>query len=192
MLILDKFLYHIFKIARINGMFSGTKRFLFFIFLFNLLINNNLNAQQFKNEEELRKEADRLFEEDEFTKAYNLFSQLVALYPKDPDLNYKLGVCMLFSEPDKKKCFTYLKFAAQHPKDAPKDAKFYYAKAFHINYMFDEALTYYREYKNIGSAAQQKRLQVDQEISACVNGKRLLATMSELVVLSLSLIHIFF
>lgn len=165
-------------------MLTGTVRCLLLLLFFNLLAFNNLNAQQFKNEQDLRKEADHLFDDDEFTKAYVLYTQLVSLYPKDPDLNYKLGVCMLYSEPDKKKCFSYLKFAATHPKEAPKDAKFYYAKAFHINYMFDEALTYYKEYKNIGSAAQQKRLQVDKEIAACVNGKRLLATMSELIILN--------
>lgn len=153
-------------------------------FIFNLLLFNNLGAQQFKNEEELRKEAERLFEDDDFTKAYSLYAQLVSNYPKDPELNYRLGVCMLYSEPNKKKCFSYLKLAANHPQDAPKDAVFYLGKAYHINYQFDEALKYYEDYKKIGSSAQQKRLQVDKEISACKNGKRLLATMSELVVIS--------
>lgn len=165
-------------------MFSGFKHFVFVLSLFNLLFISDLNAQQFKNEQELRKEADKLFEDDEFFKAYPLFTQLVSLYPKDPELNYKVGVCMLFTEADKKKCFSYLKLAATHPKDAPKDAKFYYAKAYHMNYMFDEALNLYKEYKNIGSPAQQKRLQVDKEIAACVNGKRLLSNMSDLVVMN--------
>lgn len=158
---------------------------LFALFLiFNLLVINNLKSQQFKNEAELRKEAERLFEEDEFIKAYPLYSQLVSNYQTDPDLNYHLGVCMLYSEANKKKCFSYLKLAANHPKDAPKDAVFYLGKAYHINYQFDEALKYYEDYKKIGSASQQKRLQVDKEIAACKNGKRLLATMSELVVIS--------
>ncbi len=184
MLILSKFLYHIKPLSRINGMLSGTKRFLLFVLLINLLATSNLFSQQFKNEQELRKEADRLFEEDEFTKAYNLFTQLVSLYPKDAELNYKLGVCMLYSEADKKKCFSYLKLAALNTKDAPKDALFYYGKAFHINYMFDEAINYYDQYKRVASANQIKKLQVDKEIKACNNGKRLLATMSELVVMS--------
>lgn len=160
-----------------------TKLFALFLF-FNLLIANDLKSQQFKNEEELRKEAGRLFEDDDFTKAYSLYAQLVSNYPKDPELNYRLGVCMLYSEPNKKKCFSYLKLAANHPQDAPKDATFYLGKAYHINYQFDEALKYYEDYKKIGSSSQQKRLQVDKEIAACKNGKRLLATMSELVVIN--------
>lgn len=159
-------------------------KFTVLLLIFNLLFFNNLNAQQFKNEEELRKEAERLFEEDEFTKAYPLYAQLVSNHGTDPDLNYHLGVCMLYSEPNKKKCFSYLKIAANHPKDAPKDATFYLGKAYHINYQFDEALKYYEDYKKIGSSSQQKRLQVDKEIKACQNGKRLLATMSELVVIN--------
>lgn len=184
MLILTKILYHINSFVRINGMFSKTRVFFIGFILINLLLSSNLNAQQFKNEQELRKEADKLFDDDDFTKAYNLYAQLVALYPKDPELNYKLGVCMLYSEADKKKCFSYLKFAATHPSDAPKDAKFYYAKAFHINYLFDEAIYFYKEYKKVGSPSQQKKLQVDKEITSCVNGKRLLASLSELVVMN--------
>lgn len=184
MLILTKILYHINSFVRINGMFSKTRVFFVGFILLNLLFYNNLNAQQFRNEQELRKEADKLFDDDDYTKAYNLYAQLVALYPKDPELNYKLGVCMLYSEADKKKCFSYLKFAALHPSDAPKDAKFYYAKAFHINYLFDEAIYFYKEYKKVGSPSQQKKLQVDKEITSCVNGKRLLASLSELVVMN--------
>jgi hypothetical protein len=139
---------------------------------------------QYKNEEELKKEANKLFEDDEFTKAYSLYAQLVSNYPKDPEYNYRLGVCMLYSEPDKTKCFSYLKFAAGHPKDAPKDAKFYLGKAYHINYLFDEAIKCYNEYKTIGTASQLKKLQVDNEIRACQNGKRLLSSMSDLVVMN--------
>ncbi|HWY11093.1 MAG TPA: hypothetical protein VN026_07205, partial [Bacteroidia bacterium] len=154
------------------------------IFVFNLLIISTLKSQQFKNEEDLRKEAERLFEDDDFTAAYPLYSQLVSNHQTDPDLNYHLGVCMLYSESNKKKCFSYLKLAANHPKDAPKDATFYLGKAYHINYQFDEAIKYYNDYKKIGSEKQIKRLHVDNEINACNNGKRLLATMSELIVIS--------
>jgi len=131
--------------------------FIVLFIIINLLLINDLKAQQFKSEEELRKEAERLFEDDDFTKAYPLYAQLVSNHGTDPDLNYHLGVCMLYSEPNKKKCFSYLKLAANHPKDAPKDALFYLGKAYHINYQFDEALNYYEHYKKIGSTAKKKR-----------------------------------
>ena len=130
--------------------------------------------------EDIKKEANKLFEEDEFTKAYKLYSQLVSNYPKDPEYNFKLGVCMIYSEPDKKKCLPYLTFANSKPDEAPKEVKFYLGKAYHVNYLFDEAIKYYNEYKLVGSSAKQKKLQVDREIISCGYGKRLLSNLSDL------------
>jgi len=134
--------------------------------------------------EDIKKEANKLFEEDEFTKAYKLYSQLVSNYPKDPEYNFKLGVCMIYSEPDKKKCLPYLTFANNHPDEAPKEVKFYLGKAYHVNYLFDEAIKYYNEYKKVGSSSKQKKLQVDREIFSCGYGKRLLSNLSDLEIKS--------
>ena len=139
---------------------------------------------QIKDEGDLKKQAEKYFEDEDYNLAYKLFSQLVSLYPKDPDYNYKLGVCMLYTEPDKKKPYSYLQLATKNPADAPKDAKFYLAKTYHFNYRFDEAIKLYTEYKEIGSAASIKKLQVDREIQACKNGKRLLSNLSDLVVIT--------
>ena len=133
---------------------------------------------------EVKNEAGRYFEDGEFTKAYKPYTQLVANYPKDPEYNYRLGVCMIYCEPDKKKCISYLKTASKNSEESPKDVKFYLGKAYHINYLFDEAIKCYSEYKLIGTSVQQKKLQVDQEIKACENGKRLLSNMTDLVVQS--------
>ncbi len=134
--------------------------------------------------EDIKKEANKLFEDDEFTKAYKLYAQLVSNYPKDPEYNFKLGVCMIYSEPDKKKCLPYLTFANSKPDEAPKEVKFYLGKAYHINYLFDEAIKYYNEYKQVGSSAKQRKLQVDREIMSCGYGKRLLSNMSDLEIKS--------
>ncbi len=139
---------------------------------------------QVKNEDELKKQANTLFEAEDYNASYKLYSQLVSLYPKDPEYNYRLGVCMLFTEPDKKKPFTYFQIALKNPAEAPKDAKFYLAKTYHVNYKFDDAIKLYNDYKQTASAASVKRLQVDREIAACRNGKRLLSNLSDLVVIS--------
>ncbi len=144
---------------------------------------------QIKNENELKKEAEKLFEAEDYNSAYKLYSQLVSLYPKDPNYNYKLGVCMLFTEPDKKKPYSYLQIAVNSKTDAPKDAKFYLAKTYHVNYKFDEAIKLYNEYKQIGSAASIKKFQVDREIQACKNGKRLLSNFTELIVMTKKLLN---
>ncbi len=142
------------------------------------------NSAQTASIEETKKQANKLFEEEDYTPAYKLFSQLVSNYPKDVDLNYKLGVCMIYSEPDKKKCIPYLQFSNSKPDEASKETKFYLGKAYHINYRFDEAIKFYNEYKKIGSGNNQKKLQVDREIRGCGYGKRLLSNLSDLVVLN--------
>ena len=155
-----------------------------FLCFFVLFFSVNNSYSQVKNEEDLKKQAEKDFENEDYNLAYKQYSQLVSLYPKDPEYNYRLGVCMLFTEPDKKKPFSYLKIATANPKDAPKDAKFYLAKTYHINYKFDEAIKLYNEYKQIASASAVKKLQVDREIEACKNGKRLLSNLSDLVVIT--------
>ena len=65
-----------------------------------------------------------------------------------------------------------------------KDVTFYLGKAYHINYLFDEAIKNYSEYKNIGSAAKQKKLAVDREIKDCNNGKHLLSNLTDLEITS--------
>ena len=166
---------HIFRISgmRICG-----------IIFFLAIAYCSVGYAQVKNEDDLKKQAEKYFEDEDYNLAYKLYAQLVSNYPKDPEFNYRLGVCMLYTEPDKKKPFSYLKIAINNPKDAPKDAKFYLAKTYHMNYKFDEALKLYNEYKQIGSSSSIKKLQVDREIEACKNGKRLLANLSDLVVIT--------
>ncbi|MDF2450068.1 MAG: WD40-like beta Propeller containing protein [Bacteroidota bacterium] len=137
-----------------------------------------------KSEDDLKKQAEKHFEDEDYNLAYKHFAQLVSLYPKDPEYNYKLGVCMLYTEPDKKKPFSYLQIATKNPTDAPKDALFYLAKTYHINYRFDEAIKLYTDYKKTASSSSIKKLQVDREIQACKNGKRLLSNLTDLVVMS--------
>jgi WD40 repeat protein len=152
---------------------------LFLLFLFSYTVGYS----QFKNEEELKKQANKYFEEEDYSNGFKLYSQLVSTYPKDPKYNFRLGVCMLYTDPDKKKAISYLNVASKTAKENEKEALFYLGKAYHFNYRFDDAISYYVQYKNIASASMIKKLQVDREIQACKNGKRLLSNLDELVVL---------
>ena len=59
--------------------------------------SSQIQAQNSLND--VKKEANKLFEDDEFTKAYKLYAQLVSNFPNEAEYNYRLGVCMIFSEP---------------------------------------------------------------------------------------------
>ncbi|MBL7933484.1 MAG: PD40 domain-containing protein, partial [Bacteroidia bacterium] len=139
------------------------------------------NASSF---DDIKKEADKFFKEEDYVRAYKLYSQLVSNFPKDPEYNFRLGVCMIYAEPDKKKCLPYLKAATGAGKEAPKESEFYLAKGFHINYQFDEAIKHYNTYKLSASASQVKKLQVDREIKSAANGKHLLSNLTDLEVIS--------
>ena len=153
------------------------------LFLFLAIIYCSNSYCQIKNEADLKKQADKHFEDEDYNLAYKLYSQLVSLYPKDPNYNYRLGVCMLYTEPDKKKPYSYLQIANKNSNDATKEALFYLAKTYHVNYQFDEAIKLYADYKKIGSASSIKKLEVDREIQACKNGKHLLSNLSDLVII---------
>lgn len=134
--------------------------------------------------DELKKEAEKSFKNEDYVKAYKLYSQLVSNFPKDPEYNFRLGVCMIYAEPDKKKCLPYLKTAAAAGENAPKETEFHLGKAFHINYQFDEAIKHYNTFKLGASSSQIKKLQVDREIKSASNGKHLLSNLTDLEVLS--------
>lgn len=152
-----------------------------FVFCFQLA---ELKSQtDFGSEQEFKKEAGKLFEDEEYVKAYPLYTQLVSLYKKDPDYNYRLGVCMLYSVEDKEKAIPYLEFALRSPNEIEKEAYFYLAKAYHLNYRFDDAVRQYRAYKKVASGAKAERLQVDRQIEMCANGKSLLRNLSDLQVI---------
>jgi hypothetical protein len=153
------------------------------IFILVYCLSCFVGIAQYANENDLKKQALKFFEDEDYANAYKAYSTLVSTYPKDPNYNYHLGVCMLYNEKDKKKCFPYLELANKKIEECDKEAKFYLAKANHINFRFDEAIRLYIQYKDIASSSMIKKLNVDMEIQACKNGKKLLGNLSELVVL---------
>src|SRR6185295_14470768 len=119
----------------------------------------------FSSEDDLKKQANKLFEEEDFANAYPLFSQLLSLYPKDPQYNYKFGTCLLFSSNDKEKGIPYIEYAAKRQKqDVDKEVFFYLGKAYHLNYRFADAIKSYNAYKGIASSKQLAHYDVDRQI----------------------------
>ena len=77
-----------------------------------------------------------------------MFSQLLSLYPSDPNYNYKFSVSMLFADSDKTKALPYLLKSAKTP-NTDKKIFFYLGKGYHLNYKFAEAITPYKKYKTL-------------------------------------------
>jgi hypothetical protein len=152
------------------------------LFAIIFLFINNISAQQFKNQEELKKAAQKFFDNKEFDRALPLYSQLLSNFPKDPNFNYKYGTCLLFEDSDKKKSLRFLEYGAKLPEVEPL-AFFYLAKAYHMNFRFNEAIEKYKEFNAKEKPKIVKQYQTDREIEMCENGKSLVRTLSQLYVL---------
>jgi hypothetical protein len=135
----------------------------------------------FGSEKELRKKADNLFKDDDYAASLPLYSQLLSLYPKDPNFNYKYGVCLLYAKENKEKPLPYLSFALGK-EDVDDDIYYHLGKAYHLNYRFDEAIAQYNIFKQKKSKTSTK-LEVDLQIKQCENGKSLLRNVTDLTVI---------
>ncbi len=168
-----------------NHKFVEMHKLLKFIFPLLLLMCFNVDLVRaqtdFNDEFDFKDKAKKMFEDGEFEQAYPLYSQLLSIYPKDPDYNYRFGVCTLFASDDKEKAIPFLQFAEN--KDVEKEVMYYLAKAYHLNYRFDDAIAEYTKYKKAASTNKANKLQVDRQIEMCKNGKQLLHNLTDLVVI---------
>lgn len=134
-----------------------------------------------QSEDEVRKNADKLFEEEAYVKATPLYLQLLNLYPTDPEINFKYGTCSLFNDDkEKKDAIKFLNVATKFTGIDPR-AYYFKGKALHLNYQFDEARKFYQIYLD-KRAARDNRYDVDREIEMCRNGKKLMMKFTDIVV----------
>ncbi len=138
-------------------------------------------AQQFKSEEERLTHANNLFDDGKFIEAEPHMLHFLSLNQTSAEFNFKYGVCVLHNDEDKTKSLRYLRYAS---KQSGTDTRvfFYLGKAFHLNYLFSDAVTEYKKFQQKGDDKWKKRLHVDQHIVMCNNGKKLLKELTELVV----------
>ena len=82
-----------------------------YIAILILLFSLPLAAISQESEEQLKEEAEALFEAENYTDAFNKYSQLLSLQLQSPEYNYRFGACQLFTSQDKEQSLKYLKFA---------------------------------------------------------------------------------
>ncbi len=149
----------------------------------SLLFNIDASAQSSPGSEaQLIKDAGACFDNQDYSDAFPLYSQLLSLYPNNSQYNYRLGACMLFIKSDKEKPIDYISTAI---KQAGVDhiAWYYLGRAYHLNYKFDAAIRAYRQFQQIASSSEIKKYPVAHLIEMCNNAKSLLKNMQELDVL---------
>ena len=172
--------------------YSGLQVRVISVFMFLLLLqplatiraqdNSAQNTAAHETEKRLRNAANKYFENDNFIEAYPLYSQLLSLYPRDPNYNYRFGACLLFTKADKNKAVEYLSFSIKQTS-VDDLAYFYLGRALHMNYRFNEAIRTYKRFEQIATSAELKKYPVRHYIEMCSNGKQLLSSLHGLDVL---------
>ena len=128
--------------------------------------------------QDLKDDAIYYFESKDYKKAYEAYDQLVTKSPKNLEYKFRLGYCALYY-PEKKSraldIFSELKLV-----DKSEDIDYYLAKAYHVNYKFDEAVASYNQFLSAKGDKIKKEDQafVDDAklgIMNCNNGKELVA-----------------
>jgi len=168
----------------------------FFIMVPGFLVaqqNLKINKADFKTEQELGfeeawksiKEGDKYFKAGLGTyrdaREHYLFA---AQYnPDDPALNYKIGICYLFSD-DKFESIKYLEKAFLIDENVSSDIRLMGAKAYQMTLNFDDAINQYQKYKESLEPKQRvlEAAAIDKLIAECENGKALVAKPGRVII----------
>ena len=134
-----------------------------------------------ESEEQLKQEAEALFEKENYKEAFNKYSQLLSLQLQSPEYNYRFGACQLFTRHDKEQALKYLKFAVDS-KDAPNLSHFYYALGLHLNYRFEKAIKEYEKYQAGAGKKEKENQLVSHNIIQCNNGIKLISNFTDISV----------
>lgn len=136
-----------------------------------LLIGVNLNGQPQKPgtgaipDPDL---ADEHFGHGNYVMAMPIY---IALQKKEPNnylYNYRLGICYLNTNNDKKEAVRFFEFCTKQPK-ADNDAWLYLGQAYHHAQRWDDAITAYNTYKT--KADKDGKARADLYIQQCNNAK---------------------
>ncbi|MEC8603978.1 MAG: hypothetical protein VXY47_06495, partial [Bacteroidota bacterium] len=151
----------------------------YLLFVCLLVIGHRYHAQ-FQTESERKDYANNLFEQKKFVEAEPHMLYFLS-QENSSDYSYKYGVCALNTFADKSKAIRFLSFAVKD-KNVNPEVFFYLGKAYHLNYLFNDAIKNFEIFKNKSTPKIQKEFQVDMHISMCKSGKTLMQNLTDLVV----------
>ena len=131
--------------------------------------NNNINTKK------LFTEANTNIRFKNYSTALNSLLKINAVDSTNANINYLIGICYLNSHFNKSNAINYLIKSLKNTSvnykennyketNAPINAYFYLAKAYHVNYQFNKALEYYNAYKSlipVQDSLIQKNLEYD-------------------------------
>ncbi len=133
-----------------------------------------------QTEDEIKENAEKLFEEEQYVEATSLYLRLLSLHPRDADYNFRYGTCLLFNSNKKQEAIRYLNLAVSTEGIDPR-AFYFHGRALHLNYQFEDAKKSYQKYLQKREKKDQ-RYDAERELQMCDNGKKLLSTFTDIIV----------
>src|SRR6185312_3472462 len=143
-------------------------------------------------------QAELYFNNNQYTQALPLLISLDSAQTDNNNLNFQIGVCYFNAPLHQEMAIPYLTKASKDISDkytqasykekhAPSDAILFLAKAYHVTYKFDTAISYYKKFKNYIDTVNDKETakDVDRSIQMCITGKELVAHPVKMDVMSL-------
>ena len=146
---------------------------------------DELVKKQIEEEKEKPKEALKAFKNNNFERAGFLYGELLKNDPGDPFVNYYYGVSLLNTDKNKAKAISALHLAANY-KDVPYDVHLYLGKAYHLSYLFQEAITAFDNYIKRAKPEEIISSQVHHLIENCKNGISLITEQVNISILKRS------
>jgi len=98
-----------------------------------------------KEQKKLKKEADYYFGYGDYVNAQGIYDSLYKVDSVSPELNFKIGVCILMAKGDKPGSANYFTLASNNGNT---EAHYYLANWYHLQNDFDKAIELYQKYKN--------------------------------------------
>ncbi|NNM95312.1 MAG: hypothetical protein HKL88_07615 [Bacteroidia bacterium] len=118
------------------------------------------------------KEGDEHLKNEEYDLAMESYKSADSINPDNADLNVKIGVCYLNTKDFYKGgCLPYFNKGYALDHKISKRMDFYFARAYHLNYMWDSAITEYKAY--LPKAGAKEKKEITRYIEQCTNGKAL-------------------
>jgi len=108
----------------------------------------------------LEQSAAEAFEKKAYSSALQQYNKLLEMYPRDPQYNYRAGVCMVELGQEPRKAIYRLKIASL--KEVPEDVFFYLGKACMQAGRYDEAIGWYERFGREVSPGVRKRYHLEK------------------------------
>ncbi|HTL83153.1 MAG TPA: hypothetical protein VL651_15675 [Bacteroidia bacterium] len=137
-----------------------------------------------KQQDKWLESAEYYFEEANYLRALPFYKALSESDTTNPYYLYQLGICYLYKGDEKEKSVTCLEKAMRMDNTLPK-IDFYLGRAYHLNYLFDDAITAFNDALANDELNDKEKMEVNRYIDYCKNGKKITLDTAEVDILNI-------